>query len=32
MYITDEDILPLGDGYIYTVQLVNNDNTRFLDN
>ena len=32
MYITDEDILPLGDGYIYTVQLVNNDNNRFLDN
>ena len=32
LYITDEDILPIGDGYIYTVQLVNNDNTRFLDN
>ena len=32
MYITDEDILTIGDGYIYTVQLVNNDNTRFLDN
>jgi hypothetical protein len=32
MYITDEDILPLGDGYIYTVQLVNNDNYKFLDN
>jgi hypothetical protein len=33
MYITDEDILPAGDGYvIYTVQLVNNDNFKFLDN
>jgi hypothetical protein len=32
MYITDEDILPMGDGFIYTVQLVNNDNNKFLDN
>lgn len=32
MYITAEDIMPLGDGFIYTVQLVNNDNYRFLDN
>jgi hypothetical protein len=33
MYIIpEEDILPLGDGCIYTVQLVNNDNYRFLDN
>jgi hypothetical protein len=32
MYITDEDILPLGDGFIYTVSLVNNDNYKFLDN
>jgi hypothetical protein len=32
MYITDEDILPIGDGFIYTVQLVNNDNYKFLDN
>jgi hypothetical protein len=31
MYITDEDILPIGDGYIYTVQLVNNDNYKYLD-
>jgi hypothetical protein len=31
MYITDEDILPVGDGFIYTVQLVNNDNFKFLD-
>tara|TARA_R110001592_G_scaffold8822_5_gene47808 strand:- start:462 stop:2081 length:1620 start_codon:yes stop_codon:yes gene_type:complete len=27
LYITDEDILPVGDGYIYTVQMVNNNNT-----
>ena len=26
LYITDEDILPVGDGFVYTVQLVNNDN------
>jgi len=33
MYILpEEDILPLGDGCIYTVQLVNNDNYKFLDN
>jgi len=32
MYITAEDILPAGDGFIYTVQLVNNDNLKFLDN
>ena len=32
MYITAEDILPNGDGFVYTVQLVNNDNARFLDN
>lgn len=31
LYITDEDILPMGDGYIYTVQLVNNNNTATLD-
>ena len=31
MYVTDEDILPIGDGCIYTVQLVNNDNFKFLD-
>ena len=30
--VPDEDILPIGDGFIYTVQLVNNDNYRFLDN
>jgi hypothetical protein len=31
MYITADDILNLGDGFIYTVQLVNNDNFRFVD-
>jgi hypothetical protein len=28
----EEDILPLGDGFIYTVSLVNNDNYKYLDN
>jgi hypothetical protein len=32
MYITADDIIPAGDGFIYTVQLVNNDNAKFLDN
>ena len=32
LYVTAEDILPAGDGFIYTVQLVNNDNLKFLDN
>lgn len=32
MYITVDDILPMGDGFIYTVQLVNNDNYKFLEN
>jgi hypothetical protein len=32
MYITADDVLTMGDGFIYTVQLVNNDNYRFLDN
>ena len=31
LYITDEDILPVGDGFIYTVQLVNNNSTASLD-
>jgi hypothetical protein len=31
MYITVDDIIPSGDGFIYTVQLVNNDNTKYLD-
>ena len=32
LYITADDIIPAGDGFIYTVQLVNNDNTKYLDN
>ena len=37
LYVTDEDILPMGDGWIYTVQMVNNNNSatfdsRFLEN
>ena len=32
LYITAEDILSAGDGYIYTCQLVNKDNTAFLSN
>ena len=32
MYITADDIIPAGDGFIYTVQMVNNDNAKFLDN
>ena len=31
MYITADDIVPLGDGYLYTVQLVNSNNTAGLD-
>jgi len=31
MYITADDILPSADGYIYTVQLVNNNNSASLD-
>ncbi len=31
MYVTADDILTLGDGFVYTVQLVNNDNYRFID-
>ena len=31
LYITDEDILPVGDGFIYTVQLVNNNNVATFD-
>jgi hypothetical protein len=31
MYITADDVIPSGDGFIYTVQLVNNDNTKYLD-
>jgi hypothetical protein len=31
MYITADDILPSADGFIYTVQLVNNNNNASLD-
>jgi hypothetical protein len=31
LYITQDDIIPTGDGFVYTVQLVNNDNTYGLD-
>jgi len=31
MYITADDILPMGDGFVYTVTLVNNDSFKFLD-
>lgn len=31
LFVTADDILPTGDGFIYTVQLVNNDNLKFLD-
>ena len=32
LYITDEDIIPVGDGYVYTVRIRNNDTTKYLDN
>ena len=32
LYVTQDDIIPGGDGFIYTVQLVNNDSTKYLDN
>ena len=32
MYITADDVVPVGDGFIYTVQLVNNDNAAYLNN
>jgi hypothetical protein len=32
LHITDDDILPAGDGFIYTVTVVNSDNYKFLDN
>jgi hypothetical protein len=31
LYITADDIIPAGDGFIFTVQLVNNDNTAGLN-
>lgn len=32
LYVTADDILPMGDGYIHTCTLVNNDSYKFLDN
>jgi hypothetical protein len=32
LYITDQDIRPMGDAYIINVRLVNNSNTTYLDN
>jgi hypothetical protein len=32
MYITADDVIPTNDGFVYTVQLVNNDNAKYLDN
>lgn len=32
LYVTADDIVPTGDGWLYTVTLVNNDNLKFLDN
>ena len=32
LYITADDIIPAGDGFIYTVQLVNNNSAAVLDN
>jgi len=31
LYITADDIMPVGDGFVYTVQLVNNDSQKFFD-
>jgi len=31
LYITQDDIIPLGDGFLYTVQLVNNDSGNGID-
>lgn len=31
MYVTSDDILPITDGFVYTVQLVNNDNSAPID-
>ena len=30
LYITADDIIPAGDGFIYTVQMVNNDNAAYM--
>lgn len=31
LIVTSDDIIPAGDGFIYTVQLVNDDNTKYLN-
>jgi hypothetical protein len=31
LYITADDIVPAGDSFLYTVQIVNNDNTKKID-
>lgn len=30
--VPEEDILPVGDGFVYTVRVMNNDSYKFLDN
>jgi hypothetical protein len=32
LIVTDDDIIPTGDGYIYTVQIANNNNFKTFDN
>lgn len=32
LYITEDDILPTGDGYVFTVKIRNNDSYKYLDN
>jgi hypothetical protein len=33
LYVSpEEDILPIGDGFVYTVTVINNDSYRYLDN
>ena len=32
LYITDEDIIPVGDGFVYTVRIRNTDSSKYFDN
>lgn len=32
LFITDDEILPMSDGFIHTVRLVNNDSVKYFDN
>lgn len=32
LYVTEDDIIPVSDGYIHTVRIVNNDNNQSLSN